>query len=322
MHHALGVLCCLPLAGVLSFGARLDNMAVWSSLPSELMARIACFAPRDGSALRWCSACHLFRAAQPKVTVLLLGDFASIVGNPLMQRSILSVDVLHELVVNLPAACADAAYTRLEALPSHVLNRLTHLFIAARLRPSSNLAEYLTLKVFKPLPRLRTLHIQNSDFGAEDAAQARSCSYEYTCIVCLEIVQALVLAGQTGGAQHVDLSIDIPLSTQAQAAMELETVSMWWKPVLIWKAGRWVNHNPAEELVELITRSLVLETFALNLGCYDPISFRPTMQAILDRWCGKLPKPPRLEAYKRRDLENETTLPEEYSEDEFELESD
>ena len=80
---------------------------MWSRLPPELVSRISFFAPRDGSALRWCSICHsllsAFRAAQPTVHALLLGDYASIISNPLMQSCILSVDVLNELVVNLPA---------------------------------------------------------------------------------------------------------------------------------------------------------------------------------------------------------------------------
>lgn len=265
---------------------------MWSSLPLELVTRIAFFAQRDGSALRWCSACHFFRAAQPNVHVLLLGDFASIVSNPLMEGSITSVNVLDELVIILPATCADAAYTRLEALPSQVLDHLTCLFIAAPLRPGN-----LAIKAFKPLPRLRALHIQNYDVREEDADQITQDAYFSTCNACLEIVQALVWAGQPRDC----LSIDVPLG---EAEKYAEDGVMKW----VWEAGqrKLVKHDPAEDLVRLIGRSCV-QTFALNLGCHDPISFRPKMQAILNRWCYELLKPPTLDVYTRHQLQYATT---------------
>ena len=61
-----------------------------------------------------------------------------------------------------------------------------------------------------------------------------------------------------------------------------------------------------------------MQTLALNLGCHAPISFRPRMQAILDRWCHELLEPPILETYKRLRQGAATTLPF-TEEDEFAL---
>ena len=217
-----------------------------------------------------------------------------------MQSSILSVDVLNELVVNLPATCADAAYERLECLPSHVLNGLTRLFIAAPLRPG-----YLALKTFRPMPRLRALHIQHPDIGAEDADQSDLLVYESTCNACLETVQALVSAGQPRDC----LSIDIVVGSEAEGCAE-QGVTRWEAydgPYASPGSGQWVEYDPAQDLAKLIGR-IGVQTLALNLGCHAPISFRPRMQAILDRWCHELLEPPILETYKCRRHRAATTI--------------
>lgn len=108
-----------------------------------------------------------------------------------MQSSILSVDVLNELVVNLLATYADAAYERLKCLPSHVRDGLTRLFMPAPLRPG-----YLALQTFRPMQCLRALHIMHPDIGAEDADQTEDGEYYHTCKASLRIVMALVSAGQ------------------------------------------------------------------------------------------------------------------------------
>lgn len=271
---------------------------MWASLPPELVARIAFFAPRDGSALRWCCACHWFRAAQPRVHVLMLGDFASIVSNPLMQSSISSVDVLNELVVNLPATSADAAYECLELLPSRVLDDFARLFIAAPLHPG-----HLAFRAFKPMPRLKALHIQHPDVGAEDASDL--LVHESTCNACLETVQALVSAGQPRDC----LSVDIVVGSEAENCAE-QGVMRWDAddgPFASPGSGQWVEYDPAQDLAKLIGR-IGVQTLALNLGCHKPVSFRPRMQAVLDRWCHELLEPPILETYERRRQLAATTI--------------
>ena len=240
----------------------------------------------------------------------MIGDFASIVSNPLMQSSILSVDVLNELVVNLPATSADAAYECLELLPSRVLDGFARLFIAAPLHLG-----HLALRAFKPMPRLQALHIHHPDVGAEDADQSNLFVYESTCNACLETVQALVSAGQPRDC----LSIDIVVGLEAENCAE-QGVTRWDAydgPFASPGSGQWVEYDPAQDLAKLIGR-IGVQTLALNLGCHAPISFRPRMQAILDRWCHELLEPPILETYKRLRQGVETEL-ETVSDDEFAL---
>lgn len=202
-----------------------------------------------------------------------------------MAQSVLSVDVSEELVINLPADCADTAYRHLSALPSRVLDGITRLLIAAPLR-SLNQTGYL----FKCMPCLRALHIQHSDVCAEDIGEAELYhairAYDATCTYCFELVHALVRA-----CRPRTLSIDIPISSDAEARI---APHVWFWPESL--GGR----HPEDDLLR--TAGVFTQHLAFNLGCsgggHPDVLKR--MHDKIDRWCTELLEPPEIRTYKRR----------------------
>ena len=265
---------------------------MWSTLPDELVQRVAFFAERDGSALRWCSACRYFHTAQPDVRLLLLGDLATIVTDPMMEESITSVCVLEDLAVNLPVACADGAYQRLATLPSHLLDRLTHLFVAAPLRPGA-----LEPVPFVSMPRLHTLHIQHADIGEGDVEGTRSEEYGEACNKALKLVQALVPLSRTSFRR---LSIDLPLGHDAENAANGHV------QIRDRQSGQWRTHNPLNDLAAMIGSNHI-QFLALNLGCWDPPALGNKIKQLIDRHCSTLLEPPTISTYLRLQLRDAST---------------